>query len=419
MNLKKKPLICLCSSLVLACSFILIANSSNALIKGKASDEHGANCNWNHYDKVEATYNHHGSEEFYACCTHPGNISFEKPNEGNITDMGAFKGEFFDSLDSNDSRYIAPLFEGMDVLYDNQCNYLVVGGSNDYMPASWDYSVGNIDDTYGYYCTLDIKESAAAGQWVWFKPALSTDITSYKQIIFFMKSNQDVTIQLNGYDASAIKSNQYVLNKGIWTKIVYNVSNGATSLDQIAPSFWLDTVKTNLVWDITSIYGVSTSTSSDPFEGMENIFDVGVEGQEFMFQNYSPTTVDNAIKSQLSDSKYGSYCEVTFDYLSGASSGDIKQDAAWIKPNEEDKSITDYKEVVFYIKSNQEITNFDVVADNWKFLMGNTTLTPNVWTKVVVPVDGTNVSKLKDIAPASWGSHTNLVWCVTSIYGVK
>lgn len=409
MNLKKKPLICLCSSLVLACSFILIANSSNTLIKGKASDEHGANCNWNHYDKVEATYNHHGSEEFYACCTHPGNFSFEKPSEGKITDMGAFKGEFFDSLDSNDSRYIAPLFENMDVLYDNQYNYLVVGGSNDYMPASWDYSVGNIDDTYGYYCTLDIKESAPAEQWVWFKPALSTDITSYKQIIFYIKSNQDVTIQLNGYDATAIKSGNYVLNKDVWTKIVYNVSNGATSLDQIAPSFWLETVRTNLVWDITSIYGVSTSTSSDPFEGMDKLYDAS--SNVLVPQNYTPA--DYITEAGLTDSKYGSYSTITVNSLG--------VDAVWFRVSDafKDMNITDYKGVVFYIKSNQEITNLNVRADNWTVVVGNTTLTPNVWTKVVVPVDGTTVSKLKDVAPASWGEYTNLVWCITSIYGVK
>lgn len=409
MNLKKKPLICLCSSLVLACSFILIANSSNTLIKGKASDEHGANCNWNHYDKVEATYNHHGSEEFYACCTHPGNISFVKPSEGKITDMGAFKGEFFDSLDSNDSRYIAPLFEGMDLLYDNQYNYLVVGGSNDYMPASWYYSVGNIDDTYGYYCTLDIKESAAKEQWVWFKPANTTDITSYKQIIFYMKSNQDVTIQLNGYDASAIKSDQYVLNKGVWTKIVYNVSNGATRLDQIAPSFWLDAVRTDLVWDITSIYGVSTSASNDPFEGMDKLYDAG--SNTLVPQEYTPK--DYTTKAGLTDSKYGSYSTITINSLG--------VDAVWFRAGNDFKnvSITDYKEIVFYIKSNQEITNFNVRAIDWTVVVSDTTLVTNVWTKIVVPIDGEHVKNMIDVAPASWNEKTNLVWSITSFYGVK
>ena len=30
--------------------------------------DHDANCEWNHYDAVAATYAKHGSKEFWACC---------------------------------------------------------------------------------------------------------------------------------------------------------------------------------------------------------------------------------------------------------------------------------------------------------------------------------------------------------------
>lgn len=410
MDIKKKHLIVICSAMAAAFSIALVANSQSNLIIGDASDVHNGNCNWNHYEKVDATYDHHGSKEFYACCSHPGNISFDRPSEGNIVDMGVFSGDYFDSLSSDDARYIPSLYEGMELLYDNQYNYLVPGQGS-YTPPSWTPSAGKLDSTYGYYCNLEINQTPAAEEWVWFKPAVQTNISSYKQIVFYMKSNQDVTIQLNGYDSAAINSGKYALVAGEWTKIVYNVSDGATALDQIAPSFWIDAVRTDLVWDITSIYGVPTSSTTDSFDGMDLLYDC--KEQVFVPQNYTPTSHEE--KCGLLDSKYGYYSTINIKQLSGKN-----QDAAWFRVADSFAgiSLTDYKEIVFYIKSNQKITNFNVRADSYDVVVSDTTLNENVWTKIVVPVSD-KTKTLKDIAPASWGEKTDLLWSITSLYGAK
>ena len=73
--------------------------------------DHDANCHWNHYSEVAATYASHGSKEFWACCTHPGNFVLSEPAEGHISDVGAFSGEAFENLDSVDARYL-PELEG-------------------------------------------------------------------------------------------------------------------------------------------------------------------------------------------------------------------------------------------------------------------------------------------------------------------
>ena len=83
----------------------------NGGLRLRATD-HDANCHWNHYEAVAATYESHGSKEFWACCTHAGMHSLDEPVEGHITDMGPFSGEFFDDLDPLDDRYVPMLTGG-------------------------------------------------------------------------------------------------------------------------------------------------------------------------------------------------------------------------------------------------------------------------------------------------------------------
>ena len=71
--------------------------------------DHDANCEWNHYNAVAATYAQHGSKEFWACCSHAGQHVLTAPSEGHITDIGPFVGDYFDNLDPLDDRYVERL----------------------------------------------------------------------------------------------------------------------------------------------------------------------------------------------------------------------------------------------------------------------------------------------------------------------
>ncbi|MBR4377866.1 MAG: hypothetical protein IKP50_03160 [Bacilli bacterium] len=75
-------------------------------------DLHDASCVWNHYDAVMPTTSEHGSQEFWACCTHAGNFVFEEPevnNPSQITDCGQLSGAYFADLGNDDARYIPQL----------------------------------------------------------------------------------------------------------------------------------------------------------------------------------------------------------------------------------------------------------------------------------------------------------------------
>ena len=112
MKNKKAFKIGLLSTVVVGMAIAVTAISMNhgKLFMGRGV-LHDASCQWNHYDEVAATYESHGSKEFWACCTHPGEAVLEQPTEGTITDMGPLVGEYFDSLTSEDPRFI-PELEG-------------------------------------------------------------------------------------------------------------------------------------------------------------------------------------------------------------------------------------------------------------------------------------------------------------------
>lgn len=84
-------------------------------------DLHDASCVWNHYDAVMPTTSEHGSQEFWACCTHAGNFIFEEPevnNPSQITDCGQLSGAYFADLANDDARYIPQLeaASGLDLI---------------------------------------------------------------------------------------------------------------------------------------------------------------------------------------------------------------------------------------------------------------------------------------------------------------
>ena len=101
------------TSMVVGTVFSLArANSKNNFASVHGADPHTSSCVWNHYDAVMPTTSQHGSQEFWACCTHAGNFVFEEPevtSASQITECGAFTGTFFNSLASDDARYIPQL----------------------------------------------------------------------------------------------------------------------------------------------------------------------------------------------------------------------------------------------------------------------------------------------------------------------
>lgn len=106
-------------TLVLAIASIL---SAGALLGVVTSTQTGGVANifaaddessyiWNHYKAVAPTIDSHGSKEFWANCSVPGQVRFEKPTKGKVQKENLdFKATpWFDELTPDDARYVAPL----------------------------------------------------------------------------------------------------------------------------------------------------------------------------------------------------------------------------------------------------------------------------------------------------------------------
>ena len=100
--------ITLCTSVLTLSAISFSSGNGNTLVFG-AQDTR--TCQWNHYDAVLPTTTSHGSHEFWACCTHPGEHSLTKPTTGTIKHIGAFEGYDFAGLSSSDDRYLPVLEE--------------------------------------------------------------------------------------------------------------------------------------------------------------------------------------------------------------------------------------------------------------------------------------------------------------------
>ena len=391
--------------LTTACGIVFARGSR--LVNTVADDAHNVNCVWNHYDAVDATYNKHGSKEFWACCSHPGSYSFTSPISNNITDRGQFEGVYFDELTSEDERYVAPLFEGMDVLYSGKEQTLA---PESYSPESFEVTKGYVDPVVGDYSKVDITLSTRDA--VWFRPALDTDISSYTSIVFYIKSNQEI----NNFKVFKIGygniTEEFTLHADTWQRVEFLVSampEANRTLKNVGLASW--GAKNNLVWSVSTIYGIKSSTPEpvNPFEGMDLLYDC--QYNYYVPCEYTPNTWTPT--AGLVDSLYGYYCELNIASTS--------QDFAWFKPAVAD-DISQYSKIVYYIKSNQAL-KLELRQTSWA-VVSSMQLEADTWTKVEFNVSDLATKTLNNCAFDRYIDEPerplqNLVFSVTSAYGVK
>ena len=391
---KKLIIIGLVSASLIAGTALLV-NKGAAFYTVQAGDAHTPSCIFNHYDKVDATYNKHGSKEFWACCNHPGKHLFTAPEVGTVVDKGPLDGHYFDELVLGDDRYIPSLYEDMDVLYDTKANYYV---PNNYGIADFNHYTGQKDDVYGDYVRMDINK--AEGDAVWLRPASTDLLTNYSSVIFYIKSNQKITNfgVSHKEDYDGVSKGTIVLEENTWTKIEVPVSETISTVENVSFGSWGQ--KTNLVWSITSMYGVKKEMNK------ETVFDVS----KYQYTPQNSSYVGLKIDNKKTDPSIGACCTINF-----AESGDW----IWFKPFTVDVSLAKYSSVYFYIKSNIELAGFGVFNHDYKWANTQFTLAANTWTKVEVEISELT-PKLEDIAPAQWGASNrkNVELLIGSIYGI-
>lgn len=403
----KKLIICGLVSASLIAGTALLVNKGAAFYTVEAGDAHTPSCIFNHYDKVDATYNKHGSKEFWACCNHPGKHLFTAPEVGTVVDKGPLDGLYFDELVLGDDRYIPSLYEDMDVLYDTKAQYYV---PQNYTPT-YTHTVNQLDATYGSYVYYDIVSSQDAHNpkenILWFKPDSNTpiDAKQYSAIIFYFKSNQTIdNLQIRKEANHEIIVDSMKIEANTWTKIEVPVSEKTVNLDDIGFASWGE--RKNLEWNVTSMYGVKKEFVAE-YTG-ELVFDASKYQYTPQKSSYEGLVVNN----DEPNSSIGACCTVKFAKAK-------LNDWIWFKPFTGDVSLVKYSSVYFYIKSNIELPGFGVYNHDYKWANTKFTLLANTWTKVEVKISDLT-PKLEDIAPAQWSDspRENVELLIGSIYGI-
>lgn len=397
---KKLIIIGLVSASLIAGTALLV-NKGATFNTVQAGDVHTPSCIFNHYDKVDATYNKHGSKEFWACCNHPGKHLFTAPEAGTVVDKGPLDGIYFDELVLGDDRYIPSLYEDMDVLYDTKTQYYV---PNNYGIADFKHNEGQKDDVYGDYVRMDINKAEKDA--VWLRPASTDSLKNYSSVIFYIKSNQKLTNfgVSHKEDYDGVNQGKIVLEENTWTKIEVPVSETISTVENVTFGSWGQ--KTNLVWSITSMYGVKKEFVAE-YNG-ELVFDASKYQYTPQKSSYEGLVVNN----DEPNSSIGACCTVKFAKAK-------LNDWIWFKPFTGDVSLVKYSSVYFYIKSNIELPGFGVCNHDYKWANTKFTLPANTWTKVEVKISDLT-PKLEDIAPAQWSDspRENVELLIGLIYGI-
>lgn len=382
-----------------------LGDEGTTLTKG-AEVTHDASCLFNHYDAVERSFSTHGSKEYWACCTHPGSFVLEKPTwEDNITDKGALTGKAFDEMTSDDDRYVPSISEG-DVIYDSTTTDMVAQQYSFFGTLS-----RGSDADHGNY--LKISGITNTSDAFWVRPYESTgdnrnqskDISGYKQVVFFVKTSIDAKIEIkNGAWANVTEID---VTADAWTQVTINACENMKHLIDLSPAIW-GAHATAFDFYVSSMYG----SGLDPYAGMEKVFDVAEKEYTPLnwTMNDAATESSATISHGYTDSKYGEYCLI--DVAKSA-----KSDAVWVKPSES-VSLSDYSKVVFYIYSNQTMSSLQVRKESYELLVQPYAVSAG-WNRVEVDLSSATNPTTTDIGIAYWSHATNLVWKITSIYGVK
>lgn len=134
-----------CIFLGLSIISALVVGNANHFLLAQSSNEHTESCNWNHYSRVEPTYENRGCQEYYVCCKHHESV-LDRPLVGSINDAGGQNQTFINSLDDSDFRMIPsyreqvkPIQDEIDLipeLYDATDGSTILKAYRDYQATS-------------------------------------------------------------------------------------------------------------------------------------------------------------------------------------------------------------------------------------------------------------------------------------------
>ena len=412
-------------------------------------------CSWNHYAKLDPTYNDNGSKEYWVCCTHH-DFSLDEPSAGTISPLAYPDASFSNSLSDDDGRVIlsyskqcakldsriSALFAKGSVSFDDywelqECRHLFdsLGDYQKYVgkadeltylesrfKSKYDVLAKGNELAFGnrnYGSTYDLSyveneigmpiakmENIKGSDTFWIYPDSSFSLANYDNIYVYVRVGSAVSLQ-NRMKNSYTASKTYALEKDKWTLLKIDVSD-ASLLSEVGFAIWKgSSFSFDFSLEFSSFCGEKKDDSNDML-----LLDAKSDG--FVNNDY-PLSFD---LSHINDETKGDLIKI-----SNISS---EKEWIWLKP-ELSKSLNGLSHIYFDMMVDTDTNiEFKETSTSYGNRFKTMKLNANEWQRVVISISdesfpSSNLSNLGIAKYSDTGTHTvssSGNWYFSSIYGV-
>ncbi len=202
---------------------LAVVLNSGGLLNTKGGEVHTNSCEWNHYSRVEPTYEDDGCLEYYVCCTHHESV-LDRPTSGTIRDLGGQSHEFIATLQDDDFRLLPSikkqlkplqdLIDGVDRYYDATDGSTIDKAYRDYNALS-DYLKPYVKD-------VDKLEAIHAEYHNYYDILIDATLNQYENQVYFADYDFSYDLDVNyGY---FVDISNITCRGDCWLSIGRNVS---------------------------------------------------------------------------------------------------------------------------------------------------------------------------------------------------
>ena len=300
---------------VVASAIALSHSHDVALASG--TDEHSSSCTWNHYLRVEPTYENDGIQEYYVCCSHHESV-LERPTLGTIVDKGTPSSSFISGLEDNDFRLIPSYrkqvkpvqdeidglseafkisdgsqidkaynlynntseelktyvndvskLEGIYERYHESYDVLIDTVNNEYQSKIYNsnYDVEPVLNENAGYCSSFTNITPTDDNWIGFGTSKTTNISNYSEILLYVYNNLNFDCDFDvRYSGSTFDlTNKVKVYSKSWSEITIPLSTFITNqLKDLFVGTWISDARYNTFENgflFSSLYGVKKITT--------------------------------------------------------------------------------------------------------------------------------------------------------------
>ena len=202
---------------------LAVVLNSGGLLNTKGGEVHTNSCSWNHYSRVEPTYEDDGCLEYYVCCTHHESV-LDRPTSGTIHDMGGQDREFINALADDDFRVLPSIKKQLkpvqDLIDEVDRYYDAIDGST-IDKAYRDYNALS-DYLKPYVKDVDKLELIHTEYHTYYDILIDATLNQYENQVYY--ADYDISYDLDANYGYFIDISNITCRADCWLSIGRNVS---------------------------------------------------------------------------------------------------------------------------------------------------------------------------------------------------